>query len=495
MQVTSRRWAGPLAALAVALTLVATLPGLGYTKPGTLWTEEPLDVSAKTVTTPDWAALAKALKPAVVNISASKKTVAAPGPERPERPERNPRERSPFGDRDPFEEFFRRFGPDRPQLPTRAMGSGFVISPDGHLLTNNHVVDGADEVRVKFSDGRELEAKVVGRDPKTDLALLKVDATGLPVIPLGDSDGLQVAEPVMAIGNPFGLEQTVTTGIVSATGRAIGAGPYDDFIQTDASINPGNSGGPLINARGQAVGVNTAIFSRTGGSVGIGFAIPVNLAKTVATHLAEHGHVVRGWLGVTIQPVTRELAKSFQLDEPRGALVSSVADDSPAKRAGLQRGDVIVEYDGRKVARSEDLPRVVAETPVGRAVPITVMRAGKPVTLSATIARLQDDEAVVAAAGEPDRSTLGVAVQPLTPELARQLGAKTERGVVVREVREGSAAAEAGLRPGDVIVEVNRKPVTSPEDLRQALDRHGKGSPMLLLVERAGTSLFVTVTV
>ncbi|HXH84578.1 MAG TPA: DegQ family serine endoprotease [Candidatus Tectomicrobia bacterium] len=491
MRILSRRRAWVPTVAAAALALVALLPGLGDTKNATLWTETPVTTS-KTTTSPDWTAIAKAVKPAVVNVSVSKKLVSDP---RVGAPERGPGRPGPFGERDPFEEFFRRFGPDRPSRPIRASGSGFVISPDGYIITNNHVVDGADEVRVKFADGRELDAKVVGRDPKTDLALIKVDATGLPVVPLGDSDELQVAEPVMAIGNPFGLAQTVTTGIVSATGRVIGAGPYDDFIQTDASINPGNSGGPLINARGQAIGVNTAIFSRTGGSVGIGFAIPINLAKTVTTQLAERGHVVRGWLGVTIQPVTPELARSFSLGEPKGALVSSVAEDSPAKKAGLQAGDVIVGYDGKRVERSDELPRIVAETPVGRTVSIEVIRNGKRQTLSATIARLQDEEVVASAATEPSRATLGVAVAPLTPELARELGVKSERGVVVREVRDGSPADEAGLRPGDVIKEVNRKPVTSPEDLRKAVEEHGKGKPVLLLVERRGATIFVTVTV
>src|SRR5438128_12424845 len=236
---------------------------------------------------------------------------------------------SPFGNDDPFQQFFKQFGqPGRKTV--RSMGSGFIINPAGYIMTNNHVVDGATEIQVKIDDGRELPGKVVGRDPRTDLALLKVEATGLPVIPLGDSGALQVGEPVMAIGNPFGLEQTVTTGIVSATGRSIGAGPYDDFIQTDASVNPRNSGGPLINARGQVIGINTAIFSQSGGSVGIGFAIPVSLAKSVVTQLADSGTVTRGWLGVAIQPLTPDLAKTFNRPDTKGALVSSVTPSSPA---------------------------------------------------------------------------------------------------------------------------------------------------------------------
>jgi len=307
----------------VALSLAVGIglgPHLGFTASARtpLWTERTVDVAPTPATAPNWVELASKLKPAVVNVSTK-------------RTEGQPAMRSPFGPGDPFERFFRDFGDQpQPKRSVRSMGSGFIINADGHILTNNHVVDGATDITVKLSDGREMTAKVVGRDPKTDLALLKVEATGLPTIPLGDSSDLKVGEPVMAIGNPFGLEQTVTTGIVSATGRVIGQGPYDDFIQTDASINPGNSGGPLINARGQAVGINAAIFSQTGGSVGIGFAIPSSLAKTVVTQLADSGHVSRGWLGVSIQSLTPELAKSFGLTETAGALVANVMDDSPA---------------------------------------------------------------------------------------------------------------------------------------------------------------------
>ena len=331
----------------VSLGLVAGVgiaPHLGFTAAShaPLWTEGAVTVAPAPTQAPNWVELAKALKPAVVNVSTK-------------RVENGVQMRSPFGQGDPFEKFFKQFG-DQPKHSVRSMGSGFVINADGHIITNNHVVDGATEITVKLSDGRELTAKVVGRDPKTDLALLKVEATGLPTIALGDSSALKVGEPVMAIGNPFGLEQTVTTGIVSATGRVIGQGPYDDFVQTDASINPGNSGGPLIDARGQAIGINAAIFSQTGGSVGIGFAIPSNQAKTVVTQLAESGHVSRSWLGVTIQPLTPELAKTFGVPDAKGALVASVSDDSPAMKAEMKAGDVITEYDGHKVASSEELP-------------------------------------------------------------------------------------------------------------------------------------------
>jgi serine protease Do len=413
--------------------------------------------------------------------------------------------RNPMPDIVPFfdDPFFRRFfgspfddngGRRQPRtFKERSLGSGVIVTGDGYILTNNHVVDGASEVRVKLSDGRDLKATVVGRDPKTDLALLKVDATHLPVIPMGDSSRLQVGEPVMAIGNPFGLEQTVTTGIVSATGRVIGEGPYDDFIQTDASINPGNSGGPLINSQGQVVGINTAIFSQSGGSVGIGFAIPAKLAESVVTQLAESGHVVRGWLGVAIQPVTPDLAKSFNLSAPTGALVSSVVDGSPAMGAGVKQGDIITEYDGRKVARADDLPKAVADTPVGRQVSLGIVRDGKPMTLKVAIAKLEDHE-VAAATGSSAKPSLGVSVQALDPALTRQLGQKDTRGVVIREVRDGSPADAAGLRPGDVIAEVDHRQLTSAQDLQQALARHDKKAPLLMLVHRQDQSMYVAVT-
>src|SRR5881628_1010272 len=345
-----RRKISGITALILAVALVAVLPRFGFTQVGAaLWSERPVTTTAPAPAASPWVELARTLKPAVVNISTKRV--------------------------DKSNQSFEQFFGGRPRRAVRSLGSGFVINPNGLIVTNNHVVDGATEIKVTLADGRELPGRVLGRDPKTDIALLKVDATGLLVIPLGDSSRLQVGEPVMAIGNPFGLEQTVTTGIVSATGRVIGEGPYDDFIQTDASINPGNSGGPLINAQGQAVGIDAAIFSQSGGSVGIGFAIPSNLAKTVVTQLADTGHVSRGWLGVSIQSLTPELAKSFGLTETTGALVGSVTDDSPAMKAGIKAGDIITEFDGHKVARSETLPRLVAETPARREVPVTVLES------------------------------------------------------------------------------------------------------------------------
>ena len=465
----------PALALAGVLSVGLVYPYAGFGREGHVWTERaPGSAPVATAPAPAWVEIARAVKPAVVNVStrSMRENNAAenllPGFPGREQPGRNQRR------------------------AVRGLGSGFVINADGYVLTNHHVVDGASDIRVKFADGREIPGKVVGGDAKTDLALLKVEATGLPVIPLGDSAKLEVGEPVMAVGNPFGLEQTVTTGIVSAMSRAIGAGPYDDFIQTDASINPGNSGGPLINARGEVIGVNTAIASGNGGSVGIGFAIPTNLVKPVVAQLAESGHVTRAWLGVSIQPITKDLATSFGLPDTNGALVSGVTDDSPAARVGLKQGDVITRYDGRLVARVSDLPRAVAETPVGREVPIEVMRDGKRVALTVKVAKMEDNERQASAA-EPAGAKLGIAARSLTPELARSLNVPDGRGVLVERVEDGSRAQTAGIAAGDVIVEVNRAPVASVEALRAALDRQPAGKPVLVLVHREGQSLYLTV--
>jgi len=465
-----RVWAGVLVALLVGLGVVLAA-GSGHTRghAAPLWTAQSVAPAATaSPASPDWVGLAKALTPAVVNVSTKRPAPAEP------------------------DEFFGRFFPNRRHGEVRSLGSGFIINPGGDIVTNNHVVDDATEIRVRLASGRELPATVVGRDSRTDVALLKVEATNLPVIPAGDSSTLQVGEPVMAIGNPFGLEQTVTTGIVSATGRVIGEGPYDDFIQTDASINPGNSGGPLINARGQAVGINTAIFTQGGGSVGIGFAIPSNVAMSVVTQLARTGHVVRGWLGVSVQSLTPELARSFDLRDDRGALVSAVLDGSPALRAGLRAGDVITAYDGRPVARSQELPRAVAETPVGRQVSVTVVRQGTPRTVVVTIGRL-DEPAKDAAAAPAATSRLGLSLQTLTGARARQLGVDVRRGVFVRDVEEGSRAADAGVQPGDVIVEVDHHLVARSGEVRRLVDLHTMSTPILLLVYREGGSVYLTI--
>jgi serine protease Do len=468
------RFAWPAVALATVLTVVGVVPRFGFSRDGAIWSERAAGSAPVAMTqAPAWVEIAKTVKPAVVNVSVR-------GVERKGKAE------------DPADEFMQRFGRS-PKRMLRGLGTGFVINADGYVVTNNHVVDGASEIRVKFSDGRELMGKVVGRDEKTDLALVKVEATGLPVIPMGDSSKLEVGEPVMAIGNPFGLEQTVTTGIVSATGRTIGAGPYDDFIQTDASINPGNSGGPLVNARGEVVGVNTMIASETGGSVGIGFAIPTNLVKPVVSQLAQSGHVVRGWLGVSIQPVTKDLATSFGLPGTAGALVGSVSPDSPASRAGFKSGDVVTRYDGKAVERWSDLPRAVAETSLNRDVPIEIVRDGKKMTLTAKIARLEEQDKRAEATTEQAATKLGLSGRTLTPSLAQQLGVSETKGVVVEQVEEGGRAQNAGITTGDVIVEVDRQPIAGVDALQQALKRHPTNTPVLLLVHREGRVLYVTV--
>jgi serine protease Do len=479
-----RRWVAPIVVLAAVASVVALSPHFGFTNASRapLWTERPAAQSPQTPA-PDWVSLSKGAKPAVVNISTRRSTDSRAIPDL----RGHPGERSP-------EDFFKRFFEEAPRRPVRAVGSGFILSADGYIVTNNHVVEDATGIQVKLADGRELAAKVVGRDPKTDLALLKVEATGLPVIPVGDSNALQVGEPVMAIGNPFGLEQTVTTGIVSATGRVIGSGPYDNFIQTDASINPGNSGGPLINARGEVIGINTAILSQRGGSVGIGFAVPSSLAKSVITQLVEHGRVERGWLGVSVQPLTRELAKGFKRNDATGALVASVVAGSPAERAGVKAGDIIVEFAGKKVGKSGDLPSLVAEARVGDDVPVVVVREGKEVRLAARIARLEEEETAKVADVEVDgKNKLGLSVQPLTPPMASELGLNVREGLLVRDVAAGSRAGEAGIRAGDVIVEVNRQPVHTAEELKTHIDEQVKGAPMVLRVRRDGGTMYVAI--
>jgi serine protease Do len=411
---------------------------------------------------------AKKLSPAVVNISTTQ-TVEAPQlfPEPFQ---------SPFGYQGPFRQ--------------RSLGSGFIIEADGFILTNNHVVTNAEKILVKLSDGRELDAKVIGKDPKTDIALIKIDAAGeLPTVSLGDSNKLQVGEWVMAIGNPFGLAHSVTAGIVSAKGRIIGAGPYDNFIQTDASINPGNSGGPLVNMQGEVVGVNTAIYTRSGGN-GIGFAIPINLVKDMLPELKTKGKVVRGWLGIAIQGVTPTLADGLGLEKPRGALVANVDIDSPAERGGMKVGDVIIEFDGRKIEQSDDLPRVVARTPVGKHVQVQVIRDKKEMTLPIVIGELKEEEVVVSA---KEKENLGLTVQNVTPQIAHSLGLEWPEGVAVRSVRPGSAADAAGFRRGDVILEMDRKPIKNLSDFETVVRNVKKDEVILVLVDRGETTLFLTL--
>jgi serine protease Do len=397
---------------------------------------------------------------------------------------------------DPIEPFRRHLppelrgqGPERPR-PMRGLGSGFIIDAGGYIVTNHHVVDSAKTIEVTLSDGRKLPAKLVGSDPETDIALLKVEATGLPTIPLGASGSLRVAEPVMAIGNPFGLDHTVTVGIISGTGRVIGAGRYDDFLQTDAAINPGNSGGPIINTRGEAVGIASAIATRSGGFQGIGFAIPIDLAKPVVQQLRTAGKVMRGWLGVSIQPVTPELAKSFGLTETKGALVASVADGSPAGKAGLKAGDVIVRYDGKVVEGPRTLPVLVANTEIGKTVELSVVRDGSLRPVKVTVGNLAESR---------QASATGVPGTPRgSSRLTERLGVELrqdDRGVVVTDVRPASPADQAGILEGDVIREVNRTPISRLEDVQKGMERPGAANQVLLRVERQGAQRYVVVEV
>jgi serine protease Do len=434
---------------------------------------------------PDFVSLAKKMRPVVVNISTTQMGET-----------RGPQEfGSPFGDDDPFSDFWRRFfGGPLPRGPQRqrSLGSGFIIDSDGFILTNNHVVENAQKIVVKLlGDDQEYDAKIVGRDPKTDIAIIKINSkTKLSTASLGDSDRLEVGEWVVAIGNPFGLDSTVTSGIVSAKGRHIGQGPYDNFIQTDASINPGNSGGPLINLRGEVIGINTAIFSRTGVNIGIGFAIPVNLVKELLPQLRGKGKVTRGYLGVLIQKVTPEIAESLGMDKSNGALVANVSKDGPADKAGVKVGDVIVEFDGKEVKDSGDLPIIVARTPVDRRVRMKVLRDKKEVMLSVTVGELKEEEVVASA---PEKGELGMTVQRLTPQIAESLGLDKADGVVVTAVEPGGTADEAGIRRGDVIMEVDRKPIRNLDEYKKAVAGIRKGKGILFLVRRGESTLFLAL--
>lgn len=420
----------------------------------------------------DFVVLAKKLGPAVVNISTSQ-VVDQPS--------------NPFGG----EGWERFFGQPFPRGPFRqqGLGSGFIIEPDGIILTNNHVVAEAEKITVKLQDEREFEGKILGKDPKTDVAVIKIDAKNLPVVPLGDSDGLEVGEWVVALGSPFGLPNSITAGIVSAKGRWIGAGPYDSFIQTDASINPGNSGGPLVNLRGEVVGMNTAIFSRTGANIGIGFAIPINLVKDLVPELKSKGKVTRGWLGVSIQQVTPDLATSLGLDKSAGALVSSVADGSPAEKAGIKVGDVIIAYNEEPIKHSSELPILVARTDVGKSVPLKVFRGKDELQLTVTVGELKEDEIVASASKKNDR---GLTVQGIPPEVARSLGLKDNQGVIITAVDPAGPGAAAGFRRGDVILEVDRKPIRSLSDYEKAISE-AKDKNLLFLVRRGDTTIFLAL--
>jgi Do/DeqQ family serine protease len=399
-------------------------------------------------------------------------------------------------------DLFRRFFGEEfegPRVPRRegGLGSGVVVTADGYILTNNHVVEGAERVSVDFTDGRNLSAKVVGTDPPSDLALLKVEGTKLPTLPLADSDQARVGDVVLAIGNPLNLGQTVTMGIISAKGRATSGDGFEDFIQTDAPINRGNSGGALVNLRGELIGINSQILSPSGFNIGIGFAIPSSMAHNVMTQLIETGKVRRGMLGVFVQGVDADLARSLGLSAVRGAIVSQVTPGGPAAKAGVQQGDVILSLNDRPVDSSNALKNAVARVAPGTAVRMKLLRNGKEQTLDVTLGEREVDRRTRADRGEegaePAGGKYGIGVEPLTPELARRLGVKAERGVVVSEIDPTGPAAETPLQPGDVILQANRQPVADADDLRAALDATAPDRPALLLVSRRGDTVFMTI--
>ncbi|MBF0446883.1 MAG: DegQ family serine endoprotease [Magnetococcales bacterium] len=449
--------------------------------------------STQAASFPDLVPLVKKLKPVVVNISTSQNLVS------------DNENELPNGLRNsPFEEFFRQFLDNMPKesLQSRSLGSGVLIDAKGYIVTNNHVVADADEITVRLFDEREFSAKVVGRDSKTDLALIRIEADeSLPAANLGDSSKAEVGSWVVAIGNPFGLDATVTAGIISAKGRMIGSGPYDNYIQTDAAINPGNSGGPLFNLDGEVIGINTAIFSRSGGSMGIGFAIPVNMAKPVISQLKESGRVTRGWLGVRIQTVTPELAKALGMPEKQGALVASVESDSPALKAGVKAGDVILRFNGQDVHRMKELPAIVARTPVGESVPMEIFRNGRNQTIRVVIAEMEEEEeAPVHGKAAPNRrdvvSALGLTVQPINPGLSEQLSLpEGTQGVVVAEVDKNSVSAHSEIQTRDVIVEIDRKPIRSLSDFSEATKDQTPGRNLLILLLRGGDPHFLAIQI
>ncbi len=430
---------------------------------------------------PSFAPIAEKAEPAVVNISATKVVKARV---------RSPFGENPFGNDDLFDRFFG--GPPQGDRKEQSLGSGFLFDPAGYIITNNHVVEGAEDIIVKLSSGEEIHADIIGRDPKTDLALIKLKKAGTyPYLALGDSGQLKIGDWVVAIGNPFGLDHTVTAGILSARSRAIGAGPYDDFLQTDASINPGNSGGPLLNLSGDVIGINTAIVA---GGTGIGFAIPTNLAKGVVDQLKAKGRVVRGWMGVVIQKVTPELAKSYGLGEPRGALVGDIDPEGPSVAAKLKRGDIILKFDGQDVKSWQDLPIIVANTTVSKKVKVLVFRDKKEVTLDLTVAELKDDGTDAGPGAQQTVGKLGLNLREITPEMATRLKLSDRDGLYVADIEPGSPASESGLAVGDVVMEVDDKPVKTVDDYRQVVADKKPEDIVRFLVKRGGNTMFFTVT-
>ncbi len=444
---------------------------------------------------PDFSDLVEANSPVVVNISTTQKPkepIAGlpPGMEMPNLPED-----SPFNDL--FKHFFGEGGEGVPEeFDAKSLGSGFITSADGYVLTNNHVVKDAEEIIVRLSDRRELVAKVVGTDERSDVAVLKIEADDLPVARLGRSEDLKVGEWVLAIGSPFGFDSTATSGIVSAKGRALPSENYVPFIQTDVAINPGNSGGPLFNMDGEVVGINSQIFSRTGGYMGLSFAIPIEVAMDVAEQLKTKGHVTRGWLGVLIQDVTRELAQSFGMKKPMGALVSKVLPDSPGAKGGIEVGDVILAFNGREVVNSSKLPPIVGSTPVGKEIDVKVLRNGKEKVLSLTLGELKDQDKKVLAKADPKATTnsrLGLGTSDVPKELRDALDIK-EGGVVVSALDSGPAS-KAGIRKGDVIVMFNGTRVEGSKQFSELVDKAAAGAVVPVLVQREGGPTFLAIKI
>ncbi|HKV55731.1 MAG TPA: Do family serine endopeptidase [Candidatus Binataceae bacterium] len=461
-----------LSGLAAGMMLI----GLGIAGADSLWSELGGGLR-QAQTLPDFVALAARLSPAVVNISTVQKATAS-----------SDENTSPEDDSDPFDRFgqpFEHYGLPQPH----SLGSGFIINPTGYILTNDHVIEDARQILVSLKDGRQFTARLVGRDSKTDVALLKINpGKDLPVAPLGNSDDIKVGEWVMAIGNPFGFDHSVTAGIVSAEGRFI-PGNYDDFIQTDASINPGNSGGPLIDLSGAVVAVNSAIYTRTGSNMGIGFAIPINLVKAELPQLSASGRVVRGWLGVYIEQVPADAALRDKIAEVRGAMISEVIDNGPAAAAGLRRGDIIVEFDHHPVGDSQELPLLVGAVPIGRTVKLKVLRSGAAREIPITVA--PSGEAQLERASLRNEEAYGLKVEDLTPQLARELDLGDTRGLLVSSIAAGSAAEHAGLHARDVILEVNRKPISNLGSYERALKASAPGKIVLLLIKRDNRTLFI----
>jgi serine protease Do len=399
--------------------------------------------------------------------------------------------RGPQGENDPMWDFFNKFygNPRQREHKQQSLGSGFIIDKDGYIVTNNHVIENADKIKVIMKDGQELDAEIVGRDANTDLALLKIQPErALPVLKFGNSDRLKVGEWVVAIGNPFGLDHTVTAGVVSAKGRVIGSGPYDDFIQTDASINPGNSGGPLLNMAGEVVGINTAIIAS---GQGIGFAIPVNMAKGIVEQLQFKGEVTRGWLGVMIQDLSKELAEYYGAPDAKGALVAEIVQGDPADKAGIEPKDIITKVDGQQVENSRDLTRMIAAIPVGRQIEITVLRKGSARIFKVEIGKREDKKTAAGDSGKKPADELGLQVSELTPEMSRRLNLPETEGVIVSAVAPQSKAAEAGFQVGDIIKEINNLSVKSIQDFETLLEETKSGESIRVLITRMNAGFMV----